>query len=71
MVRPKANFRTSVIKAGYSLRGLSLKIGASPTTLQQACKHSTLYPSTAKKICEALGKEFDELFEIADSKKEV
>ena len=66
LVRAKKNFKNKIIKSGYSLRGLSIKAGLSPATVQQICKHSVLYPSTAKKICDAINMTFDDLFEITE-----
>ncbi len=71
MVKAKDNFKEVITRKGFSLRGLSIEAGLSPTTVQQAYKRSIMYPSTAKKICDALECKFDELFEIVESKKAV
>lgn len=69
MVRAKDNFKSIVIKMGYSLRGLSIAAGLSPTTLQKIYKSSLMYPSTAKKICDVTGLCFDDIFEVVVGNK--
>jgi transcriptional regulator with XRE-family HTH domain len=53
------------IKKGWSLRDFSKKTGINISNLSSIeNKNKSVMPKTAKSICEALGEEFDELFEI-------
>ena len=53
------------ITKGYSIRGFGVKTGLNPVTIQNVEGQKTCpTPSTARKICEALGTEFEELFDI-------
>ena len=55
----------TMIRKGFSKRGLAEEIKMAESTVIQIC-NGTRYPSpkTAKKICDALQVEFDEIFEI-------
>lgn len=52
---------------GLNMKALAKKAGVSPATISNI-EHSMrpVYPANAKKICEALGKPFDELFVLQD-----
>lgn len=59
------------ITNGYSIRGFGIKTGLNPVTIQNLEGQKTSpTPSTAKKICNALGVKFDDLFEIVETAKE-
>jgi transcriptional regulator with XRE-family HTH domain len=66
IIHPKADSLTSLrIKKGLSQRELAKKAGLSHCHLSQI-ENNHRYPSprTAQKICQALGCDFDDLFEI-------
>lgn len=64
--RPRA-ITVARIKQGLSQRALARKAGLSSSYLTMI-ENQNRYPSpsAARKICEALGKTFDELFELVD-----
>jgi len=52
---------------GLSIRGLAQMAKLNPVTIQKIESHTTRpNPSTAQKICIALGVKFDEIFEIVE-----
>lgn len=55
------------IKKGLSTRQLAIKAGVNPVTIFKIeNKGVNPVPSTASKICNALGVSFDELFELKE-----
>jgi len=57
------NLKRARIKAGLSIRGLSKSAGLSTATvLKIENGDSKPAPATAKKLCDALGASFDDLF---------
>lgn len=63
-------FLTLLLKKGFNKSGFSKVIGLSkPMTLQVCNGTRNPSPRTAKKICEALQVEFDDIFEIVPSKR--
>lgn len=55
------------IKKGLSLRGLAIKSSTHYSTISNIENaRSNATPKTAKSICDALGKMFDDLFEIKE-----
>lgn len=61
------NLKTIRIKSGMSIRALSKAAGlSSATVFKIENKETPPLPSTAKKICTALGASFDDLFEIVE-----
>jgi len=63
------NLQATRIKNGLSLRALSKVAGLSSATIFKIEKDGTPpNPSTAKKICDALGVEFGDLFELVSKK---
>ena len=59
------------LKKGYSMRKLSRVADIDVLTVHRIETQKTKYvtPNTANKICNALGVEFDDLFEITESKE--
>jgi DNA-binding XRE family transcriptional regulator len=52
---------------GYSIRGLAKQAAVDPVTVHKIeAGKSSPNPSTAKKICDALNVEFNQLFEIVE-----
>lgn len=67
----KNELREYRIKAGYSVEGLAKAMGINAATvsyIENKKRHPS--PAYAQKICQALQKSFDEIFEIIDAKKE-
>lgn len=63
------NLQEARVKNGLSLRALSKAAGLSPATVFKIEKDGVPpNPSTAKKICDALGVEFGYLFELVSKK---
>lgn len=59
--------RKTRIKKGMSIRALSKNSGLSTATICKAENGNAFpMPMTAKKICDALGADFDDLFEIIE-----
>lgn len=59
------NIKAARIKKGMSIRALSKAAGLSSATVFKIENEGTIpAPLTAKKICDALNAEFDQLFEI-------
>lgn len=55
-------------KAGYTASGLSKYLGMSRTVINEIKKNGTTRPGTAHKICNAIGLEFSEIFQIQQTK---
>jgi len=51
-------------KNGMTKKDLAKKIGSSHSVIVRAEQSKGVSPSTAKKLCEALGLDFDELFKV-------
>jgi DNA-binding XRE family transcriptional regulator len=65
IVKPKLT--ATRLKNGMSIRSLAKKAGINPTTVfKVSAGKCNATPTTAKKICEALGEKFDELFEVKE-----
>ncbi|SET38712.1 DNA-binding transcriptional regulator, XRE-family HTH domain [Natronincola peptidivorans] len=72
IVAKNENLRAARLRSGMSIRMLSKTAGLSTATVSKIeNKKSMPNPSTAKKICEALNSDFDNLFEITESGKGV
>ena len=69
-VYSKASFKETRIKSGFSLRSISKAAGLTPAVLCRLEKGGAILPSTARKVCEVMKCEFDELFEIKQEGKE-
>lgn len=55
------------VKKGFSIRRLAVISELNPVTIQKVeSQKSSPNPGTAKKICQALGLEFDDIFEIIE-----
>lgn len=70
-IRNYQKFEQAYLKAGFSCRGLAKSAGISPATLHRNIHAQNRYfsPITAKKICDALGVEFDDIFEIVPAER--
>lgn len=61
------NMKTTRIKSGMSIKALSKKSGLSTATICKVENGAIVpMPMTAKKICDALEADFDDLFEIVE-----
>jgi DNA-binding XRE family transcriptional regulator len=70
LLAKSAEIRKARIQSGYSLRALGEKAGINYATIANVeRKKESPYPSTAKAICDALGKSFEDLFIICDDKE--
>lgn len=59
--------KTSRMKKGLSVRQLAKAAGVNPVTISKIENGiSNPTPATAKKICDAVGMAFDDLFEVED-----
>lgn len=58
--------RIRVIK-GYSIQGLAREMNVNASVVFNIEKGKPVRPETAKKACEALKEEFDQLFSINES----
>lgn len=70
IISPRCNeIRQARIRGGFSTRALGSTAGLNAGTINQVenGKRSPT-PSTANKICVALGRELDDLFELKESK---
>ncbi len=61
--------RTRIIK-GYSIQRLARTMGVNPSVVFNIEKRKPVRPETAKKTCEVLGLEFDQLFTVEETKNE-
>jgi DNA-binding XRE family transcriptional regulator len=67
MIKVKPELNHIRIKSGFTVTGLANATGVSQQFISAIIK-GRYHPSaiTAKKICDALGVEFDQVFEIAE-----
>lgn len=71
LLRSKKEFNEKIIKCGFSKRGFAQKNNISEATLIQISNGKQYpRPKTAKKICEGLGVQFDDIFMIAEEKQQ-
>ncbi len=68
VILAKKNLREFRKMAGLSIGGLAEKAGVNPATISYI-ENSRRHPSppTAKKICDALNRSFDEIFELKEA----
>ena len=68
VVKDRKELAVTRIRKGYTLRGSADKCGLSITMMHkiESGLAQTVSPPTAKKICNAYEKTFDELFDIID-----
>lgn len=67
LLKSKSEFNRHLIKNGYSKRGFARAFDIGESTLIQISNgKQSPRPETAKKICEGLNVNFDELFEIEE-----
>ncbi|WP_082672865.1 helix-turn-helix transcriptional regulator [Luteimonas abyssi] len=65
ILKSKSEFISQLIREGYSKREFARKNGISEATLIQISNgKQSPRPATAKKICDALGCKFDDIFLI-------
>lgn len=62
--KDREDFTKLILKKGYNLNTLSLKIGKHRTYLNVALKQGTLGANSAKNIAKTLEADYEELFEI-------
>ena len=63
-ITAKENFKRIRIIKGYSIQGLARKMDVNASVVFNIEKDKPIRPETAKKACEALEEEFDQLFII-------
>lgn len=63
-IKAKETFTSIRVHKGYSINGLARVMEVHPSVVWSIEKGNGLRPTTAKKACLVLGKEFDELFII-------
>jgi len=66
VIKAKPNFRMSAAHAGYSLRELAEKTGLARESVCRTAHGRPVQARTARKLCEALNAEFDDLFVIEE-----
>lgn len=54
------------VRLGLTQRAIGSITGLPPSTVSQVERDIHISPISAKKICDALGKNFDDLFEIVN-----
>ncbi len=64
IIQKDSNFINAKIKNGYSDRSLANEIGVSNSTISRIEKNKPISPATAKKVCNALKVNFDDIFQI-------
>lgn len=64
-----ANFQRRRLERAFSIRDLSTASGVSSNAICYAENGRAIKPSTARKLCAALGAEFSDLFEVKDEGK--
>ena len=62
----KKELRQARMKHGFSLRALAQASGVAHVNLCHIENGSALTPTTAQKICAALGANFDDIFELKE-----
>lgn len=68
ILKSKTDFNEKLIKEGFSKRAFAQKSGIPCSTLIQISNgKQSPRAGTAKKICDALGVNFDDLFKIVNS----
>ena len=63
-VKAKSEFSTIRIRKGLSITALANAMQVSPSLVFRIEQGKNLTPATAKKACDALGEDFDDLFTI-------
>ncbi|MFF5993959.1 helix-turn-helix transcriptional regulator [Lysinibacillus sp. KU-BSD001] len=72
LIKSQVDFNSLLIKSGFSKRSFAKSCGISAASLIQISnRRQSPRPGTAKKICDTIGKSFDEIFEITESNCEV
>lgn len=62
-------FKVSIAESGKTIRSFSKEIGVDGSFLRVVTKRNRISPPYAKKICDALGKKFSDLFETFEESK--
>ncbi|MBC6165745.1 helix-turn-helix domain-containing protein [Listeria booriae] len=69
-LKNKVRFNHTVISSGRSFRSLSAEAGLSSSTIYPILNSDKrISPRVAKKICDTLKLDFDELFEIKEDER--
>lgn len=63
-IRARENFSLTRAKAGYSIAGLAKAMRVNPSVAFMVEKGHNVRPATAKKACDALRLDFEDLFII-------
>ncbi len=66
IIKSRVTFKKARIKHGYSITALAKAMSVSPATVLYIEQGKNIHPRTAKKACEVLDAEFDDLFVIED-----
>lgn len=66
MIQVNQNFITTRLKSGFSLRALATAAGLSYGAVLHAEHGGAVTPKNARKMCDALDVDFDELFVIVE-----
>lgn len=69
MIKAKSSFMEARLKAGFSMRGLAAAAGISYGAVFHIEHGKAVMPKSARKLCEVLGVEFDEVFMIVKEGK--
>lgn len=67
-IKAREEFPAIRIKKGFSINGLARAMGVNASVVFGMEKGSSVYPSTSKKACTALGEPFETLFIIEERK---
>lgn len=66
MVRSKKGFKSARVRAGLSMNALARAASVSAPTVFKAEHGRPITPATARKLREALGADFDDLFMVEE-----
>ena len=69
MIKAKSSFMEARLKAGFSMRGLAAAAGISYGAVFHIEHGKAVMLKSARKLCEVLGVEFDEVFMIVKGEK--
>ena len=68
-ITAKETFKRVRAIKGYSIQGLAREMDVNASVVFNIEKGKPIRPETAKKVCEALEEEFDQLFIITESEE--
>lgn len=66
LIVARQGFRQRVARCGYSMRGLAKAAGLARESATRLAHGRPVRASTAQKLCEVLGLDFDDLFLIVE-----